>query len=194
MNTRSVGVVLMLITTALLYTSCNKKSEYQKLVETELSTNIRQDSLFLGISLQMESKAFFAHCWDMNKKGLMTNGTGNQIKYDASEFFKAKTSMYFYPKFVNGKIFEMPVEFMYDDWALWNEDLTVENLMEEVKTTLEKWYGGEFIKVVSEDGSKTVWIKVDGNRRIRLYRKSISQVAVIITDLVQLNEMKAEKS
>lgn len=184
----------MVMAIVCLYTSCTKKSEYQKLVETELSTNVRQDSLFLGISLQQESKEFFVHCWEMNKQGILTNGVGNQIKYDASNHFQEKTSMHFYPKFVDGTIFEMPVEFKYDNWSLWNQELSVENLIEEVIDVLEKWYGEGFIKMVNEDGSKTVWVKVDGNRRIRVYRQSISSVSVIFTDLVKLNEINSEKS
>ncbi|MBO3698871.1 hypothetical protein [Roseivirga sp. E12] len=194
MNSRSISVSLMILILVGLSTSCTRKSEYQKLVESELSTNVRQDSLYLGISLQMESKDFFVHCWEMNKKGLLTNGVGNQIKYDASEFFEEKTSMHFYPKFVDGKIFEMPVEFKYDNWALWNEELSVDNLIEDVISVLESWYGEGFIKMVNDDGSKTVWVKVDGNRRIRVYRQSISSVSVIFTDLVKLNEINSEKS
>lgn len=194
MNRRQISVSLMVLILIGLYTSCTRKSEYQKLVETELSTNIRQDSLFLGISLQMESKEFFVHCWEMNKSGMLTNGVGNQIKYDASDYFNSDVSMHFYPKFIDGSIIEMPVEFKYDNWALWNEELSVENLMDEVLEVLENWYGDGFIKMVSEDGSQTVWVKVDGNRRIRVYRQSISSVAVVFTDLIKLNEVNSEKS
>lgn len=194
MNRRSLSLGLIILAMVFFYTSCTKKSEYQKLVEAELSTNVRQDSLFLGISLQMPSKDFFVHCWEMNKQGLLTNGVGNQIKYDASEFFSTQTSLHFYPKFVDDAIFEMPAEFKYDNWALWNEDLSVENLIEEVISVLEGWYGDGFIKMVNDDGTKTVWVKVDGNRRIRVYRKSISAVTVVFTDLVKLNEINSEKS
>lgn len=194
MNKRSLAISLMALAMVFLYSSCTKKSEYQSLVEAELATNVRKDSLYLGISLQMDSKEFFVHCWDMNKQGTLTNGVGNQIKYDVSEYFKKSTSMHFYPKFVDGKIFEMPVEFKYDDWALWNEELSVENLMEEVIDVLESWYGDGFIKMVNEDETKTVWVKVDGNRRIRVYRQSVSSVAVVFTDLIKLNEINSEKS
>lgn len=194
MKTRSIITAIMFLSLAFVYTSCTKRSEYQKLVDTELATNVRQDSLFLGISLQMESKAFFGHCWELNKQGILTNGVANQIKYDVSDKFNHEASMFFYPKFVDGKIFEMPMEFQYNNWALWNQELSVENLMEEVKIFLENEYGEGFIKMVNEDGSKSVWVKVDGNRRIRVYRKSISAVAVVFTDLVQLKTITEEKS
>ena len=194
MKIRSISTVIMFLSLVFVYTSCSNKSEYQKLVDSELATNVRQDSLFLGISLQMESKAFFGHCWELNKQGVLTNGVANQVKYDVSDNFNHDASMYFYPKFVEGKIFEMPMEFQYDNWALWNEELSVDNLMEEVKGLLEDWYGEGFIKVVNEDASKSVWVKVDGNRRIRVYRKSVSAVAVVFTDLIQLKTMNEEES
>lgn len=192
MNNRLLFMSMLVLATVFLSTSCTKKSEYQKLVETELATNVRQDSLYLGISLQMDSEDFFLHCWEMNKQGILTNTVENQIKYDASDYFEEETSMSFYPKFVDGKIFEIPVQFKYNDWELWNEDLSVENLLEDVIGVLESWYGEGFIKMINEDGSKTVWVKVDGNRRIRVYRQSVSAVAVVFTDLLKLNEINAE--
>lgn len=170
--------------------SCQPKTEYQELVETELAQNIRQDSLFLDIHFNMGNKDFFTHCWNLNKQGILTNGTGNSIRYDVSDEFNQSTIMNFYPKFVDGKIFEMPVEFQYEAWSPWNKDLTVDVLMDEVKAVLDRWYGEGYLKMVSPDGLQTVWVKVNGNRRIRVFRKSISSVSVIFTDLIQLEEMK----
>ncbi|MFY0591487.1 hypothetical protein [Roseivirga sp.] len=189
-----INTIIIFLFFTFAYSSCKQKSEYQRLVDSELATNIRQDSLFLGMSLQMDSKSFFGHCWELNKQGVLTNGVGNQIKYDASDYFENKTLMFFYPKFQDGKIVEMPIDFQYAEWALWNEDLKIENLLEEVKATLLEWYGGSFIKMVNEEGTKTVWVKVDGNRRIRVFRKSISEVSVVITDLLELDAKKEEKS
>lgn len=194
MRKSAKGIVGLLLLAVFFFTACNQKTEYQKLVERELATNVRQDSLFLGIHFRMPSKDFFTHCWELNKKGILTNGTGSQVKYDVSKEFKDDTQMLFYPKFVNDKIIEMPVDFRYSNWALWNEDLSVEVLLEEVKALLDRWYGEGFIKMVSEDGSKVVWVKVDGNRRIRVYRKNISTVAVVLTDLLETAALKPEKS
>jgi hypothetical protein len=59
-----------------LSTGCTE-SEYQKVVDEELAKGIRQDSLFLGLALGMSKKEFFAHCWQLNKQGVVTDGKGN---------------------------------------------------------------------------------------------------------------------
>ena len=184
------GVLAFLMVLAIA--SCTQQSEYDKLVERELASNVRQDSLFLGITMDMNRKEFYAHCWDLNKKGVFTNGVGNMsIKYDLENELKFPASMQFYPKFGEDKIFEMPVDFQYNDWALWNKDMSNEVLLEDVKNMLEKWYGGgSFMEVVSEDGNQKILVKVDGNRRIRLWKRNVSTVRVIFTDLIDLQKLK----
>lgn len=187
-------ITFALLGVLVLSMACQPKTEYQKLVETELAQNVRQDSLFLGIHFNMNRKDFFAHCWELNKQGMLTNGTGNSVLYDASEHFSEATNMTFYPSFVENKIFEMPVEFQYKAWAPWNKDLEVDVLLDEVKAVLDRWYGEGYLKMVSPDGLQTVWVKVNGNRRIRVFRKSVSSVVVIFTDLIRLEKMKEANS
>jgi hypothetical protein len=103
---------------------------------------------------------------------------------------KAKTYMWFYPDFTDSKISKMPVEFSYQAWSPWNSDLSADTLLIDVKNLFEKWYGGEFIKETNKSGDKTVWVKVDGNRRIRLYKKSISTVRGDFTDMTLIKEEK----
>jgi len=183
------GVVAIL--TLLAMASCTKKSEYDKLVEKELASNVKQDSLFLGIDFSMDSKEFYAHCWELNKQGVFTNGVGNMsVKYDLPTQLNLPASMNFYPKFANDKIFELPVDFTYNDWALWKKETSNEVLLEDVKNMLEEWYGGEFIEVESSDGTFKVLVKVDGNRRIRLWKRNVSTVRAIFTDLIDLQALK----
>ena len=133
------SLVAILIMT-LAFSACEQKSEYEKLVERELASNVRQDSLFLGISFQMDQKTFYTHCWDLNKEGILTNGPSNlSIKHYLPEnTLKFKSSMQFYPKFSESGILEMPVEFQYDNWALWNKEMSADNLLMDVKGLLEK--------------------------------------------------------
>ena len=99
--------------------------------------------------------------------------------------------MQFYPKFGENKIFELPVDFQYDNWALWDKDKSSDNLLQDVRSMLEKWYGGsKFMELESEDGTKKVLVKVDGNRRIRLWKWNVSTVRVIFTDLIDLENFK----
>lgn len=177
----------------MLFLGCQPKSEYRKLVDQELSTGVTYDSLFAGLSFDMTQRDFFDYCWEMNNKGLFTNGVGSQVLYDVSDNFSKETTLSFYPKYVNGVMLEMPMEFRYADWAPWNEASSVENLIEELKTVLMDWYGGnEFIEVSSEDESVSIWVKIDGNRQIRLGKKNISTALVTITNLLYEKELKSE--
>ena len=65
-----------------------------------------------------------------------------------------------------------------------------DKLLEDVKNLLEEWYGGEFIKIENEDASLSLWVKVDGNRRIRLFKESVSTVRAEFTDLLVLEKQK----
>src|SRR3954468_23057067 len=58
-------------------TGCSKKSEYQEMEARELAKGIRRDSLFLGLKFGMTAKEFFAHCWQLNKQGLVMEGASN---------------------------------------------------------------------------------------------------------------------
>jgi hypothetical protein len=61
------GMAILLIGLA----SCGSSDirEYEKLVDKELASNKRYDSIFLGIYLGMTNKDFYQHCWDLNKQG-----------------------------------------------------------------------------------------------------------------------------
>lgn len=182
---------VMFLLIALSIAACTQKSEYDKLVEKELGTNIRQDSLFLGIHFNMSRKDFYTHCWELNKQRVFTQGVGNMsIRYDLGTELKFKGHMQFYPSFSDSSIYEMPIDFKYTDWALWNKDMSNDVLLEDVKSLFEKWYGGEFMEVVSNDGTKSILVKVDGNRRIRIFKKDVSTVRAVMTDLIILNEIK----
>lgn len=175
----------------MMVASCTKKSEYDQLVAKELASNVRQDSLFLGINFSMNSKEFYAHCWELNKQRVFTNGVGNMsVKYELPDQLSFPASMNFYPKFGEDKIFEMPVDFQYNEWALWNKKMSNEVLLEDVRKLLEEWYGGEFIEVESSDGTMKILVKVDGNRRIRLWKHNVSTVRATFTDLLDLQKLE----
>jgi hypothetical protein len=165
------------------------QSEYQKILKRELARNVRYDSLFLGLGFGMEAKQFYTHCWELNKKGLIMQGPSNLfVQYELhSPDVKSKTYMWFYPDFSDNKISKMRVEFSYEAYAPWNAELANDKLLEDIKNLFEKWYGGTFIKETNKAGDKTVWVKVDGNRRIRLFIKNVSTVAGDFSDMTLVN-------
>lgn len=173
----------------LLLFSC--KSEYQKLEEKELASGKEVNELFLGLELGMPKRDFFETCWQLNKQGKLTNGpTELSVEYSASMPSGFPAKMRFYPQFDQEKIYLMPIEFTYEGWAPWNEELSAEKLREDVVKLFESWYGPGFIEVRSEDKSQVVYVKMDGNRRIRIFKKHISAVRAEISDLPVEKKLK----
>ena len=171
------------------------KSEYQKIEDRELSSGKEANELFLGLELGMDKKEFFETCWDLNKKGVLSNGpTELSVEYQAEMPSGNPAKMRFYPRFEENKIYMMPMEFTYESWALWNEELSVEKLRDDVIALLESWYGDGFLEVSNEDKSLIAFVKIDGNRRIRVFKKSISSVRVEIVDLPIQKQLEANPS
>ncbi|GMQ26240.1 hypothetical protein Aoki45_29220 [Algoriphagus sp. oki45] len=179
----SIGLVALLF-------SC--KSDYQKLEERELASGKKVNELFLGLELGMTRKDFFQTCWDLNKEGILTNGpTELSVEYSLTLPSGNPAKMRFYPQFEEDKIYLMPAEITYENWAPWNEELSVENLRADVVKLMESWYGPGFLEISDPDQSKVVFVKMDGNRRIRVFKKHISSVRVEISDLPTEKKLKA---
>ncbi len=168
------------------------KTDYEKMISRELSSGERHDSLFLGLSFGMPSKAFFDHCWAMNKKKIFRHGSrGISVLY-VLESKRDSIDMNFYPDFENDSIYQMPVTFCYRGWADWNQKLSQDTLLVEVLDLFKKWYGGEFIKVnFPETGD--IYVKVDGNRQIAISKQKTSDVKAVFTDLTIDSKVRKRK-
>jgi hypothetical protein len=141
----------------------------------------------------MDKKQFYETCWDLNKEGILSNGPGElSIEYTVDLPSGNPAKMRFYPRFENDKIYMMPMEFTYEGWAPWNEELAVEKLREDVLGLLEEWYGPDFFEVASEDKSLIAFVKIDGNRRVRIFKKHISTIRAEIVDLKIQKELVKE--
>jgi hypothetical protein len=57
---------------------------------------------------------------------------------------------------------------------------------------LEEWYGTDFFEVANEDKSLITFVKIDGNRRVRIFKKHISSVRSEIVDLKIQKELVKE--
>ncbi len=182
-----------LISFALLaLVSC--QSDYQKMEARELSSGKEVNDIFLGLELGMSQKSFYEVCWDLNKEGVLTNGpTELSVEYKADMPSGNLAFMRFFPKFNEKKIYLMPVEFTYEAFAPWNEELNSDVLLEDVKGLFEDWYGKGFIEVTDKDQTKKAWVKVDGNRRIRIFKKHISVVRAEIVDLPLYKTIQTEQ-
>jgi hypothetical protein len=164
--------------------SCSPRDKYDNQLREELSSGIRYDSLFMGLYLGMPEKDFYIHCWKLNKKGLVRQGASNTtVMYQIKEELNFPGQMDFYPRFNQGKIFEMPVRFQYNGWAPWNKKLSAERLQEDVVDWYEQVYGKGFIRVRHPEWG-LAYVKLDGNRRITILREDNMHVWAVFTDML----------
>ena len=89
--------------------------------------------------------------------------------------------------FDNDRIMKgMDIRFNYYSWIAWREEYNSDNLINEIKDTLQLWYpGNNFIEIDLQLDSKNnlAYVKVDGNRQITMYKIDGRDVAVIIEDV-----------
>jgi len=168
-------------------------NKYSTLVKKELAGSKRVDSIFFGIHFGMGEQNFFKHCWDMNKKGILRDGANMHVLYKMDKELKYPASMNFYPEFKDSIIWRVGVRFQYDGWAPWNKKLNAESLFPDVLTLYKKWYkeGNPFIQI-NDEKRGTIYVKVDGNRRITIGKYNDVVVKVDYTDLIM--EKKELKS
>ncbi len=165
----------------------NGFDQYTQMVKTETKSGKRNDSIFFGIRLGMTGKEFFTYCWEMNNKGVFTDGQANTkvlYKLDRNEL-KYPASMNFYPEIYDNKVRKMEATFQYDAWAPWNKHLFADSLLEDVFQLFTVWYksGNPFIKI-TDPKRGILYVKVDGNRRIILAKKNDLSVKADYTDML----------
>jgi hypothetical protein len=177
MNKIFFGLLLLSIVFA-----CKPKSQYEQTVKRELSSGIKNDTLFHGFHFGMESKAFYDKCWELNKKGLAREGAQNATVYQKITDLKYEAGFEFYPRFKNDKVQSMVGYVQYIGWAPWNKDLQSDVLIEDVKEMFERWYGPGFIPIKSP-GIGNAYVRIDGNRRLVLYYNKEQRVEFLYSDL-----------
>jgi len=189
--------IIFILLTQVVLISCERKSEYRRVIESELAKNTRYDSLFLGLKFGMTSKQFFDTCWIMNQKGILKEGPDNtQAQYfiDSTDILGPPVYMRFYPEFKDGIVYKMPVNFTYKAWAPWNKNFSADSLLPKVVRLMEEWYGPELIKMDGKDSGLPIWYKVDGNRHMVIYKRDTSNVTVEFLDLLIENPLELTDS
>ena len=183
-------IFCLLILTPFL--ACEVESEYSKLLKKELKSGKSFNHLVLGLKIGQTKDDFYKICADLNKKKLITSGARSlypeYILYpkDSVENGK-KIRMSFMGIFDDDRIMKgMDIRFNYYSWIAWREEYNSDNLINEIKDTLQLWYpGNNFIEIDLKLDSKNnfAYVKIDGNRQITMYKIDGRDVAVIIEDL-----------
>ena len=182
MKKRTVNIIPVLVAGLLIF-GCSPRSRYDSRLEHELASGVRYDSIFMGIYLGMPDKDFYAHCWMLNREGLIKQSPSNlAVEYELEDELNFPATMHFYPEFRQGKIVEMPVRFIYNGWAPWNKDLSVDALQSEVLKWFEQGYGDGFLKVEHPDHGMA-YVKIDGNRRITIFKQDEMHVWAVFKDM-----------
>jgi len=189
MKNRNAWLLIVLISGCVV-SGCTPRAKYERRLKQELASGVRSDSLFMGLYLGMTEKDFYAHCWQLNKKGLIRQSMSNTtVEYNTKDELKHPGTMNFYPKFADGKISEMPVQFKYKGWAPWNKTFSSDNLETDVLNWYERVYGKGFIEIGHPERGMA-YVKVDGNRRITIFKQDELHVWAIFTDMLVTRDWK----
>ncbi len=184
------SIKLMAILLFIIIVGC-EKSEYAKLVKSEMNKEIVKDSLIFGMKFGQTKKLFFDQCWELNNKKIINQGTSNKfVEYKLpikeGDTVRNPITMLFYGIFNKQKIMTgMDMKFHYVGWSLWNKSLQSDKLVPEIKDSLKSWFpGNDFILVPAKKTKGEIHVKVDGNRRIVIEPlKDTREVDVRIDDL-----------
>lgn len=187
-----VKLACLLIAFVLFY-SC--KSEYTKLVESEREKGQVYKELPLGLSMGMTKKEYFAECWELNRRKMISQGSGNQYaKYEllleGTKDSLQKAKMLFYGMFDEHDVMHgLDMVMEYNAWSPWNKDFHSPALITSLERYYLKEYQGNTFMTLPVTDDLEARVKVDGNRRIAIYPLSSQQVSVKIIDLHHENEI-----
>lgn len=181
--------ILPAVIIAGLFSGCTPKAKYERLLKKELASGVRYDSLFMGLYLGMPEKEFYTRCWNLNGQGIIKQSPRNMsVEYKMKDELNYPGTMDFYPEFVDGKIYEMPVRFIYNGWAPWNTKLSSDSLQLDVLEWFEKMYGPGFFDV-KHSVRGTAFVKINGNRRISIFKEDDMYVWAVYTDMLVKKEV-----
>lgn len=185
----SINRFLCIIILGVSLVSC--KSEYQQYVEEEMATGITNDSLIFDMRMGLTKKEFYSLCWDLNSKGLVRQGPGNQYalyttdRDTAGNATEVSKEMLFFGIFDEDDVMRgMDMIYSYYAWAIWNEDKQADSLLMNLRDEyLQGYPGNDFIEIDIKESDSPALVKIDGNRQILIYAKNKKDVAVKIEDL-----------
>ncbi len=177
----------------LIFFGCNPEIKLDKIIEKELATGTRNDSLFLGLEFGITMQEFYDHCRELNKQGTVMEGSKNMsVEYIFKDSLDQPIAFNFYAdRNADGPIHQYYTSFNYSAFAL-NRHLYSDRLMEMLPTILMDWYGGNEPFTVIKDGKEYLY-KIDGNRMIELVVYDLSTVVATYYDLSQKNFQESKQ-
>lgn len=173
--------------------SCS--SEYDSLVKNELKKNQKVDSLFFNLRLGDAKDIYHAKCWNLNNSKKVVQGRSyffmKKVFSDPKRKDKSNNfALEFTGKFnADKKLNLLDVKFYHLLWAPWNETYQAPKLLPRILDSLELWFpGNSFLEIeTSNDSIPKIHVKIDGDRRFRVFIENSQDVAVKIDDLNEDN-------
>jgi hypothetical protein len=188
MNLKFLKWPISIIVLGITLSGCFQ-SDYTRLVKSELAKGVRYDSLLLGIRFGDSRDDFYGKCFDLNKQQLVREGPGNtavQYMFTDSIVHAKPTEirLLFMPKYDEKNIItEMNMEFSYREWTPWVPELQSDTLKVKTMEILMEWYkGNEFVIAHVQDTEQ--FVKLDGNRRVVIYKLDPERVVVKVQDIL----------
>jgi hypothetical protein len=175
-------VIGVLILFGLLF-GCTQKKTFDEVVAEELGRNVTHDSLFYGLHFNMTMQDFYDHSYVMNQKEIFFQNNMNvEVIVHYEEEFSAPVDFVFFPDTSFPTIQKVRGHMMFRQWAPFTKKYPASKLQEEIKEKMEEWYlGRDFMKIEHPKGHwPYAYAKVDGNRKITLYRSFDDQKVVVI--------------
>lgn len=159
----------------------------------ELASGLRYDNLFKGIYLTMPRQEFLDYCFNMNLQGEFKQGgikNGMWVECKLKNEMNYPAAINFFPKFKNNVITEMDASIYYDQASFPDKVFDSDSLLHDVLHLMEEWHGPGFIQIQSPYFYKEdIFVKVDGNRRITLYKDQSEHIINLwFVDLLAKNE------
>lgn len=182
------NVLGLIVASILLISLQSCKTEYEKMVESELGSGVVHDSLIFDLKIGQTKKEFYKYCWDMNKSQKITAGSGNKyakfvLPADSTDKHPDKINVQFFGMFDENDVMQgMEMKMGYYSWAPWLEQFDSDKLLLKIKDKmLEDYPGNDFVEI--EVGEVIALVKVDGNRQISMYPITQQEIMVKIEDL-----------
>lgn len=195
MKTNRLAVFCMALGIAVA--ACSDGSAYLLIEKRELARGVRFDSLFMGMSFGMARQDFYDHCRQLNAEGIVKEGPmNNTVEYKLDDELPHPGRMNFFPEFDDDdRIYRMNVYYHYDAWAPWNKAQWSDSLLPAVVQLLRQQYGGDFFKIESKkaEDKSPAYVKVDGNRRISVFKEDDMRVKAVFLDLTSPEARKKKK-
>lgn len=170
-------------------TAC-QTSAYNQLVQSELASGKQFNDMIFDMQMGAPRQSFFDRCTQLNKEKKVTQGKGgifveHRIFPKDSSKIADVIEMQFYGIFKDSILTGMDMRFSYSGWSPWNDQYQPEALIGPLRDSLKSWMpGNDFLEIQFKEPDLKAWVKVDGNRQIKVYPLNEYQVAVKIEDLL----------